>query len=130
MEHKAVTSNSDRQTWHAVALERGSLQDEIVARARAAAESPWFSGHFPGEPILPGIAQLQMVYEAIQQAGGSDLKIKGIKRTRFKKVIQPEDEIKIYAGPLNDNTLSYSFRIMVKGELACSGILITERLNA
>ena len=129
MKHKAATS-SDRKNWHTVALENGSLQDEIVARAKAAVESPWFSGHFPGEPILPGIAQMQMVYEAIQQAGGSDLKIKGIKRTRFKRVIQPEEEIIIYAGPLNDNPLSYSFRIMVKGEIACNGILITERLNA
>ena len=128
MRHTAATS-SDRKNWHTVALEKGSLQDEIVARAKAAVESPWFSGHFPGEPILPGIAQMQMVYEAIQQAGVRDLRINCIKRTLFKRVIQPEEEITIYAVPLNDSPLSYSFRIMVKGKLACSGILITERLN-
>ena len=129
MDHKATTSQPGRNAWHSLVLEDVNRQEEIVARAEIDRKSPWFSGHFPGEPILPGIAQLHMVLEAIQHAEGIDLKLKGLKRVRFKKVIQPEDEIIIITGPLEDNPFSYSFRILVGGELACSGILITERSN-
>ena len=125
-----ATAASDRQQWHTMTLVQKPSPNGIVARAKVDKGSPWFSGHFPGEPILPGIAQLKMVLEAIQRAERKDLKISGIKKTRFKRIIEPEDEIEIHAGPVKDNALSYSFRIMVRDELACSGILLTESINA
>ena len=39
----------------------------IEALADVPADSPWFSGHFPGEPILPGIAIVYMAEQAIIQ---------------------------------------------------------------
>ena len=130
MDHKAITSQPGRKAWHSLVLEEANRQDGIVARAETGKGSPWFAGHFPGEPILPGIAQLHMVFEAVQKAGGIKLKLKGLKRVRFKKVIQPEDEIKIVTGPLENNPFAFSFRIVVGDELASNGILITERLSA
>ena len=130
MDHKAATFQAGTNAWHSLAVEAVNQQNEIVARAEADRRSPWFSGHFPGEPILPGIAQLHMVFEIIQQTEGVDLVFKGLKRVRFKKVIQPEEKIEIVTGPLEDNPLTYSFRILVRGEIACNGILITERSNA
>ena len=129
MDHKAITSQPGRNAWHSLVLEESNRQDGIVARAETGSGSPWFAGHFPGEPILPGIAQLHMVFEAIQKAGGIKLKLKGLKRVRFKKVIQPEDEIKIVTGPLENNPFAFSFRIVVGDELASSGILITEQTS-
>ncbi len=125
-----ATAVSNLQQWHTITLVQKSPQNEILARAKIDESSPWFSGHFPGEPILPGIAQLKIVFEAIQRAERRDLKISGIKRTRFKQIIEPEDEIEIHAGPVKDNALAYSFRIMVRDELACSGILLTESLDS
>jgi len=32
-------------------------EDGMVARVTTDSGSPWFTGHFPGDPILPGIAK-------------------------------------------------------------------------
>ncbi len=125
-----LTTASGRENWHSLRLLQPQESNQVIAAAKVPAGSPWFSGHFPGEPILPGIAQIALVFEAIGLAKGKTLKISGLKRIRFKQIIEPDDEIELYASPQKDNDLSYSFRIMVRDELACSGILITECLNS
>jgi 3-hydroxymyristoyl/3-hydroxydecanoyl-(acyl carrier protein) dehydratase len=125
-----MTSTSGRENWHSLKLLPPQGSDPVVAGAKVPAGSPWFSGHFPGEPILPGIAQIALVFEAIGLARGKALKISGLKRIRFKQIIEPDDKIELYASPQKNNDLSYSFRIMVRDELACSGILITECLDS
>ena len=37
----------------------------ILAHVTVSDGSPWFSGHFTNNPILPGIAQLNMIVEVI-----------------------------------------------------------------
>ena len=127
---KPAKAASDRQPWHTMIPVQKSSPNDIIAKAKVDKDSPWFSGHFPGEPILPGIAQLKIVLEAIQRAERKNLKISGIKKARFKRIIEPEDEIEIHAGPVKETALSYSFRIMVRDGLACSGILLTESLDS
>jgi 3-hydroxymyristoyl/3-hydroxydecanoyl-(acyl carrier protein) dehydratase len=39
--------------------------DRIVARKTVAADEPFFQGHFPGHPIMPGV----LIVEAMAQAG-------------------------------------------------------------
>ena len=39
--------------------------DRIVATARVPADSAWYDGHFPGNPILPGLALIALVEEAV-----------------------------------------------------------------
>jgi 3-hydroxyacyl-[acyl-carrier-protein] dehydratase len=99
---------------------------QVVAEFEVNADSPWFSGHFPGNPILPGIAQLGMVLDAIQEFGHRDCRVSEIKRVRFKQMIRPNDTITIMATCRGRSPASYSFRVMVKGQLACSGLLIAE----
>lgn len=125
-----MTSASGRQNWHSLKLLPLQGSAPVVAEAKVPAGSPWFSGHFPGEPILPGIAQIALVFQAISLAQGKALKIAGLKRVRFKQIIEPDDRVELYASPQKDNDRSYSFRIMVRDELACSGILIIECLNS
>ncbi len=89
--------------------------------AEAVPGSPWFSGHFPDDPILPGIAQLAMAFEAVKHLAGEDIKITGVKKVRFKQIIRPNDRLTIRVSPTQSDT--YAFRILLKGELACNGIL-------
>ena len=113
-----------QQQWHLVTLSPDSRTDELLATAATGSTSPWYSGHFPGEPILPGIAQIEMVMETIQRAEGRQLCIAGLKRVRFKQVIQPEDIISIRVRPREGDADTYSFQVMVGGAVACSGVVV------
>ena len=102
--------------------------NEIIMEAEVRPDSPWFSGHFPGEPILPGVAQIEMALDAIKRLNQKSLRISGVKRIRFKQVIRPDDKLKITVAPHKKDALSYLFRIMVNGELVSNGILMVEEL--
>jgi len=103
-----------------------SMQNEIAAEITFHHDSPWFSGHFPDNPILPGIAQLSTVFEAVRNAAKNKLKILEFKRVKFKQVIQPDDKLEIKASRGERDASTYSFTISVKGEVACSGIMVTK----
>jgi 3-hydroxymyristoyl/3-hydroxydecanoyl-(acyl carrier protein) dehydratase len=112
--------------WQRVTHIRVSEDDEITADARVDDPSPWFPGHFPGEPILPGIAQLSMVCRAIETARGRPFKVLGVRRVRFKQVIRPGDALRVEVKPLLENKNAYAFRILIGAEVACTGNLMVE----
>ncbi|MDP2645204.1 MAG: hypothetical protein Q8P24_09710 [Desulfobacterales bacterium] len=112
--------------WYELKNLEKSGSSQISADIFVPPDSPWFCGHFPGEPILPGIAQLGMVYDAISQSGDRNLEISNISRVRFKQMIRPNDQLNITVQPRNDRGKSYSFRIMVAGKVACSGVMALE----
>lgn len=122
-ESSSPTGAPVRERWHALTLTETTAAGAVVANAVVAADSPWFSGHFPGEPILPGIAQIAMVWEALQLSGRRHGCLAGVKRIRFKQIIQPGDAIEIQAGPHSGDPALIAFQIRRGGEVACSGLL-------
>jgi 3-hydroxymyristoyl/3-hydroxydecanoyl-(acyl carrier protein) dehydratase len=93
-------------------------------------ESLWFQGHFPGDPLLPGIAQLHLVMETIQGTLGENIRLTGLKRVRFKRVIRPEETMAIAVEPVQDKPGMFKFQLTVEGENACSGLMLTNPLDA
>ncbi len=112
--------------WYMLKELTRSEENEISADIHVPPDSPWFNGHFPGEPILPGVAQIGMVVDAISKARKQDLKISGVRRVRFKRFIGPDDQLKIIAAPLKKEVGSYSFRILIQDEAVCSGVMTVE----
>jgi 3-hydroxyacyl-[acyl-carrier-protein] dehydratase len=112
--------------WYKVNNMNRSEENEISADIRVPSDSPWFEGHFPGEPILPGVAQIGMVFDAIRKAHNQELKVSSARRVRFKRIIRPDDQLKIIAVPLKQETDSYSFRILIQDETVCSGVMTVE----
>ena len=94
----------------------------MAAKVRADSSSPWFSGHFPDDPILPGIAQLKMVVELIATSSEEELRLTGISRVKFRKIVRPGDQLDVFATPgkLKNN---YNFRILIENEEVCSGVM-------
>jgi 3-hydroxyacyl-[acyl-carrier-protein] dehydratase len=110
--------------WYTLDNLKRSASGEVSASVELTQDSPWFSGHFPEEPILPGIAQLGMVFDAISQSSNQSLKISSVSRVRFKRIVRPNDRLEIMAMPVERDSGTYSFRIMVGEELVCSGIMM------
>lgn len=109
--------------WYMLKEINRSKENEISTEIHIPSDSPWFNGHFPGEPILPGVAQIGMVFDAIRKAHNQDLMISGVRRVRFKRMIRPDDWLKIIATPLNKKMDAYSFQILIQDEAVCSGVM-------
>lgn len=115
--------------WYNLKEITRSAENEISTDIHVPQDSPWFDGHFPAKPILPGVAQLGMVLDAISKARNRELKISNVRRVRFKRIIRPDDKLKIMAAPLKQEEGSYSFRIMIQDEVVCSGAMTVEDLE-
>ncbi|MBW2178650.1 MAG: hypothetical protein JRH03_17230 [Deltaproteobacteria bacterium] len=89
--------------------------------------SPWFDGHFPGEPVLPGLAQLGMVFDVIKKVAGGNLKIASVSRVRFKRIVRPDDLLKVIAAPLKRDVKAYTFQILIQDEQVSSGVIRFEK---
>ena len=78
-------------------------KERIVALKNVTINEPFFQGHFPGFPIMPGV----LIVEAMAQAGGAlllteipdrDNKLMvftGIERARFRRPVVPGDQVRI-----------------------------------
>ncbi len=78
-------------------------KESIVAIKNVTINEPFFNGHFPGLPIMPGV----LVVEAIAQAGGALLLTEvedrsdkvmvftGIDRARFRRPVSPGDQLRL-----------------------------------
>lgn len=54
-----------------------------------------FIGHFPGAPVMPGVAQLQIVKEILEKQIGRSLRMKTMKTCKFLNVINPQETSEI-----------------------------------
>jgi len=108
--------------YELIRIEKSDL-DQISAEVQVPPESPWFCGHFPEEPILPGIAQLGMVCDAIRRSSHQEPKVSGISRVRFKQMIRPGDRLAITVKPRKGRDKSFAFQVRVGSEVACSGVM-------
>lgn len=105
----------------------------LVAIKNVSINEPFFQGHFPGHPIMPGV----LVVEAMAQAGGiimlhelpdRDQKLvvfTGIERAKFRRPVTPGDQLRIEVEVLSFRTRAGRIegRAYVDGKMACEATL-------
>jgi 3-hydroxymyristoyl/3-hydroxydecanoyl-(acyl carrier protein) dehydratase len=69
----------------------------FAATVRLPADSLWFDGHFPGDPVLPGAALLAMAKDAATRASaGRHLPSAfEFRRVKFKAALRPGDVFRV-----------------------------------
>ena len=99
------------------------LERTITATREMPAGSIWFDGHFPGNPILPGIAQLAMVVGVLEEALKRKVAVTRVSRIRFKTTIHPGEKVTIGIRSKPGDPMTYSFQISNSTEQAAGGNL-------
>ena len=122
-----MSESCNMAKWYLLENLNCSEKGKILADIKIESDSPWFSGHFPGDPILPGIAQLAMVFDAIKQGIDEDFKITEVRRVRFKQAVKPGDQLKLTVNPVSEDIFSYAFRIVSKHDVVCTGTMLLNR---
>ncbi|HWF45429.1 MAG TPA: 3-hydroxyacyl-ACP dehydratase FabZ, partial [Bryobacteraceae bacterium] len=108
----------------------------IVAIKNVTVNEPFFAGHFPSFPIMPGV----LIVEAIAQAGGALLLTEipdrenklmvftGIERAKFRRPVVPGDQLRIEINVLNwrPRAVRMEGRVTVEGKLVCEAVVMCQ----
>lgn len=93
---------------------------------------PWFQGHFPNYPLMPGV----LIIEALAQTAGIALAIQeeykgllgvfaGVEQMKFKKQVRPGDSLILEAEILSVkmNVVKADVKATVDGKIAAMGTI-------
>ena len=92
-------------------------------------EEYYFKGHFPGNPIMPGVLQVETIAQAgavavliLPENKGKLVLFAGIDKARFKRMVKPGDEliIEVEIESFRRNIGKGKGRATVDGKLACA----------
>lgn len=86
------------------------IGEDIKTKYYVSGEMEIFKGHFPGDPVLPGVYTVEcmaqtadvLILSMERYAGKTPLFI-GIDKVKFKKKIEPGDTIEVYAKIIKEN---------------------------
>ena len=105
--------------------------EEIVGIKNVTINEPFFAGHFPGNPIMPGV----LIIEAMAQVGGvlafhsspkewagSLVYFMGIDKVRFRKPVVPGDQLRLKLTTIRQKQRLFKMR----GEAYVEDTLVAE----
>ena len=114
------------------------INHSLTAIKNVTFNEPYFMGHFPEVPVMPGV----LIVEALAQASGilmyrsfdripspseGDLfYLAGIDEARFKRKVVPGDQLELYVEVIRHREGLWKFKgeARVNGELACSVVFL------
>ncbi|AWY02359.1 3-hydroxyacyl-[acyl-carrier-protein] dehydratase FabZ [Marinomonas primoryensis] len=113
-----------------------NLNESIIAYKNVTINEPFFNGHFPNHPVMPGV----LIIEAMAQAAGilgfktmdkkpedgSIYYFVGSDKARFKRPVVPGDRLQLEAKIVTEKRGIWKFecRATVDGQLACSATIL------
>jgi|SRR5690554_4201475 len=114
----------------------------IVGYKNVTINEPFFTGHFPGKPIMPGV----LIIEAMAQvsgilgyvtagrsaADGSIHLLAGSNKARFKRPVVPGDQLRLESTLMSKKHGIWKFdcRALVDGEVVCVAEVMSAERDA
>ena len=113
----------------------------ILAFKNVTANEPFFSGHFPGHPIMPGV----LICEALVQAGGllascskdglpadHAVVLAGLERVRFRRPVVPGDQLRLEVELIHKRRPLWKMKgkALVEGQIAAEAEFLTMEIAA
>ena len=111
----------------------------ITALKNVTVNEPFFNGHFPIKPVMPGV----LMVEALAQTCGLLMAkilnwpadhsnicyLAGVDNARFKRVVEPGDQLELHVEVVKQRSLIWKFAATasVAGQVACSCEIVIAR---
>lgn len=80
-----------------------------------------FQGHFPGNPMLPGIFQVEMVRYSLEKIMKVPLCLKSVRKTKFSHLIQPDTNVMVEISIIGRDRELMDVRAIVRAQDVVSG---------
>ena len=84
--------------------------DEMTLCLDVRPDLAWFEGHFPGEPVLPGIIQVHWAAEIASILFGLAGPPQHVKRLKFSNIIVPPRTVELVLARHGDHEVQFTVR--------------------
>ena len=106
----------------------------VRAYKNVSANEPFFNGHFPGLPVMPGVLQIEALAQAaamlVQDVEGFDLEkqvayLMSVDGVKFRRLVQPGDrlDLEVEMETFRRGIMKVKGKATVDGERACEAII-------
>ncbi len=104
----------------------------IVALKNVTVNEPFFNGHFPGHPVMPGVLQVEGLAQAgalllLERPANADKLVyfMSIERARFRRPVVPGDQLRYEVEVLRmrESHGKLAGKVLVDGKVASEAVL-------
>lgn len=108
---------------------------EVTGIKNVTINEPFFQGHFPDEPVMPGVlviesmgqvaAVLLKLYTEIKENERRLVYVTSIDKVKLRRPVKPGDQLKTVATLVKrrGNNFKFKFRATIEGDLAAEGVM-------